>query len=48
MFNRWGREVYRRKNYDNSWDGGDLAAGTYYYLFTANNQTVKDWLQLIR
>ncbi|MGV3504824.1 MAG: ice-binding family protein [Adhaeribacter sp.] len=31
LFNRWGNEVYRRKGYDNTWNGGSLLAGTYYY-----------------
>ncbi|MBC7447348.1 MAG: gliding motility-associated C-terminal domain-containing protein [Hymenobacteraceae bacterium] len=48
VFNRWGREVYRRTNYDNSWDGGDLPAGTYYYLFTANGQSFKSWVQIVK
>ncbi len=48
VFNRWGREVYRRKNYDNSWGGGDLPAGTYYYLFTANGQSFKSWLEIVK
>ncbi len=49
IFNRWGREVYRRKNYDNSWDGGDLPAGTYFYLFTtANGQSVKSTVEIVK
>ena len=48
VYNRWGREVYRRKNYDNSWDGGEQAAGTYYFLFTANGQSFKSWLEIVK
>jgi gliding motility-associated-like protein len=48
VFNRWGREVYRRKNYDNLWNGGDLGAGTYYYLFTANGQSFKGWFEIVK
>ncbi len=48
VFSRWGREVYRRKNYDNSWNGGDLSAGTYYYLFTANGQTFRSWVEIVK
>lgn len=33
VFNRWGKKVFEAENYDNTWDGGDLADGTYYYLF---------------
>jgi gliding motility-associated-like protein len=31
VFNRWGNEVYRRKGYNNDWNGGSLNAGTYFY-----------------
>lgn len=32
VFNRWGNEVFHMNNYDNTWDGGDLEAGTYFYM----------------
>jgi len=32
VFNRWGNEVFSDSNYKNSWNGGDLASGTYYYI----------------
>ena len=34
IFNRWGKVVYENENYQNDWDGGDLNAGTYYYIVT--------------
>jgi gliding motility-associated-like protein len=46
IVNRWGEVVYRREQYDNSWDGtpntrvsgtaedGRVTDGTYYYIFT--------------
>src|SRR5690606_37294815 len=30
VFNRWGNEVYRNRNYAQNWDGGGMADGTYY------------------
>lgn len=49
VFNRWGREVYRKTNYDNSWKADDLPAGTYYYLFTVKGgQSIKAWFQIMR
>ena len=33
VFNRWGKKVYEHINYDNSWKGGNLSDGTYYYIF---------------
>ena len=38
VFNRWGQLVYRKENYDNSWNGThfqtnqDLPDATYYYV----------------
>jgi hypothetical protein len=29
--NRWGKEVYRSDNYQNTWNGEGLANGIYYY-----------------
>ncbi|MDD3876542.1 MAG: PKD domain-containing protein [Bacteroidales bacterium] len=34
VFNRWGRKVYETNSYQNDWDGGDLADGVYYFIFT--------------
>lgn len=38
VFNRWGKLVYENENYQNDWDGGDLNAGTYYYIVFPNNK----------
>lgn len=32
IFNRWGKIVYRSKNYQNNWGGGHLPDGTYFYV----------------
>lgn len=32
IYNRWGKKVYENPNYDNEWDGDNLAEGTYYYI----------------
>jgi gliding motility-associated-like protein len=31
VFNRWGQEVYSNDEYDNLWNGEDLADGVYFY-----------------
>jgi gliding motility-associated-like protein len=36
IYNRWGEKVYKNENYENNWDGGNCAAGVYYYIFTIN------------
>jgi gliding motility-associated-like protein len=40
IFNRWGSEVFRTDNYDNSWDGEKLSGGVYYYLLTTQKGEV--------
>lgn len=37
VFNRWGKLVYESDNYRNDWDGGDVEAGTYYYILDIND-----------
>ncbi|MCB0409354.1 MAG: gliding motility-associated C-terminal domain-containing protein [Flavobacteriales bacterium] len=37
VFNRWGNKVYEKDNYQNDWDGDDLAVGTYFYILTVND-----------
>ena len=32
VVNRWGRKVYEKSNYDNTWSGDNLSSGVYYYL----------------
>lgn len=32
VVNRWGQKVFEATNYDNSWDGGTLPDGVYYYI----------------
>jgi len=52
IFNRWGSEVYRSKNYDNRWDGTGLSAGVYYYVLKiisgGNEQAYKGYIQVLK
>ncbi|MBL7925114.1 MAG: gliding motility-associated C-terminal domain-containing protein, partial [Bacteroidia bacterium] len=46
IYNRWGNLVYKKKDYDNSWDGTtnvknvmfgkELPNGTYYFILDLN------------
>jgi gliding motility-associated-like protein len=33
VYNRWGKKVFEAENYQNDWDGGNLADGVYFYVF---------------
>lgn len=54
IFNRYGSEVYKRTNYNNSWDGTwkneDLPNGTYFYVLDLadGSEVKKGWIQIIR
>lgn len=39
IYNRWGKKVYENLKYDNSWNGGTLSSGQYYYYL--NNPILK-------
>ena len=42
IFNRWGNEVYRNKNYQDTWVGEGLNAGTYYYIVKLTKGKTED------
>lgn len=55
IVNRWGNEVFRQKNYQNTWGGEGLNEGTYYYLLRVKPkggngdwQVFKGYITLIR
>jgi gliding motility-associated-like protein/uncharacterized repeat protein (TIGR01451 family) len=37
IINRWGNDVYEKKNYKNDWTGNGLVEGTYFYILRAKN-----------
>jgi gliding motility-associated-like protein len=49
IYNRWGQVVYEATNYSRTtaWDGGDLPAGTYFYVLTAADTANQQVNQLI-
>jgi gliding motility-associated-like protein len=53
IYDRTGRMVYSRRNYNNEWDatmnGSPLAEGTYYYILTIDGgKTAKGYITIIR
>ncbi|SEW36554.1 gliding motility-associated C-terminal domain-containing protein [Chitinophaga sp. YR573] len=53
IFDRTGRLVYTRRNYNNEWDGtmngSALPEGTYYYILTIEGgKTAKGYITIIR
>ncbi|GAA4357678.1 hypothetical protein GCM10023185_22600 [Hymenobacter saemangeumensis] len=49
IFNRWGRQVYQARDYDNSFTGATASPGLYYYLFRLPDGTnYKGWLEIVR
>ncbi|MFC3197075.1 gliding motility-associated C-terminal domain-containing protein [Parapedobacter deserti] len=52
IFNRWGNEVYRSRNYQQDWTAQGIGEGTYYYMITLRKdgkETVhKGWVLIKR
>jgi len=52
IFNRWGNQVYVKRNYTNNWTGENLDEGTYYYILRVRMEddwkTFKGYITLIR
>lgn len=42
---RSGKIVFQSQNYDNSWDGGNLPNGTYYYQFSYSINNINELRQ---
>jgi gliding motility-associated-like protein len=43
IVNRWGNEVYRQKNYRNTWNGEGLNEGTYFYILRVRERVGGEW-----
>jgi gliding motility-associated-like protein len=49
IYNRWGQVIYQQDDYKDTWNGGNLSAGTYYYLLTsATGKAWKGWVEISR
>jgi gliding motility-associated-like protein/uncharacterized repeat protein (TIGR01451 family) len=53
IINRWGNNVYEKKDYKNDWAGQGLVEGTYYYVLKVKNKagawdSYKGYLTLVR
>jgi gliding motility-associated-like protein len=49
VYNRWSQLVYEQANYQNTWNGNNLATGTYYYVLTsATGQIWRGWVEISR
>ncbi|MBC7448363.1 MAG: gliding motility-associated C-terminal domain-containing protein [Hymenobacteraceae bacterium] len=47
VYNRWGALVFEQTAYAGDWGDG-VAAGTYYYRLTADNENWQGWLEVVR
>ncbi len=49
IFDRWGNEVYQKRDYGNNWRADDLDEGTYYYVLTIpSKETMNGSFMLLR
>jgi gliding motility-associated-like protein len=46
---RWGKEIYRSENYDNTWKGDGAADGIYFYqLQIGSSAPITGWVEVLR
>jgi gliding motility-associated-like protein len=50
IFDRWGKQVYEKARYDNSWDATGQASGVYYYMLSneATGERYRGWVEVQR
>ncbi|WP_191906920.1 T9SS type B sorting domain-containing protein [Adhaeribacter soli] len=48
IYNRWGTEVFRKRNYRNDWKATELSSGIYYYYFKAGGKSWKGWVEVLK
>lgn len=48
VYNRWGKRVYQKANYENNWRAENVSIGIYYYHFRANGQSWKGWVEVVK
>lgn len=48
IYNRWGVEVFRNRNYKNDWQAENLSSGVYFYRFQSGKQSWKGWLEVAK
>jgi gliding motility-associated-like protein len=50
VYNRWGAQIYKSDDYNNTWDGDGASDGVYYYTMrpTCPNKTIQKWVQIAR
>ncbi len=46
--NRWGKEVFSSRNYQNDWNGGSIEDGVYYYRIIVEGKAFSGWLEILR
>lgn len=48
IYNRWGKEIFKAKPYQNNWPPADLLGGTYFYRLSAGETTYQGWVEVMR
>jgi gliding motility-associated-like protein len=50
IYNRWGKEIFVSRNYNNDWKSFDVDAGTYYYIIKNECllSPIKGWISVLK
>lgn len=47
IFNRWGKEIFKAKSYQNNWPNA-VNEGTYFYRLVAGGTSYSGWIEVMR
>jgi hypothetical protein len=49
VLNCWGKEVFRSRNYRNTWSASELPSGIYFYQVSGpGSELIKGWVEVIK
>ncbi len=52
VYNRWGKLIFHRNNYDNTWPGNNIESGTYFYRLSVESKSgiksYKGWIEVLK
>ncbi|MFN3341590.1 MAG: gliding motility-associated C-terminal domain-containing protein [Flavobacteriales bacterium] len=48
IFNRWGKTIFEKSNYQNNWKAEGYPDGVYFFVLTAGDQKYNETEHVIR
>lgn len=50
IYDRYGKEIYKKNGYNNEWKAENVPSGVYYYrlFIESTNQVYKGWVHVMK